>query len=342
MRAFDLLAALALAIASACSAVDPPTGSDPPPDVSRPVPLSDLGAGTYLGFEGGLYPGGSNVPPADHDQRGEVARDAIRPFDASGRPDPAGRVVLLSVGMSNTTQEFCGGGNAGSCNPWTFAGQAAADPRVDHATLAIVDGAQGGEDAAAWTDPGDPTFDVVDRRLETRGLAPAQVQAAWIKQADARPAVSLPDPDADARVLERHLGDIVRALRMRYPNLRLVFLSNRTYGGYATTELNPEPFAYESGFAVKWLIDAQIEQARTGRIDPVAGDLGPAAAPWLGWGPDLWADGATPRSDGLVWLRGDFVGDGTHPSTSGETKVAGLLLEFFATSPYARGWFRAG
>ena len=30
------------------------------------VPINDLGTATYLGFEGGLYPGGTNVPPADH------------------------------------------------------------------------------------------------------------------------------------------------------------------------------------------------------------------------------------------------------------------------------------
>lgn len=27
------------------------------------VPLNDLGAGSYAGYPGGLYPGGANVPP---------------------------------------------------------------------------------------------------------------------------------------------------------------------------------------------------------------------------------------------------------------------------------------
>src|ERR671936_402607 len=47
---------------------------------------------------------------------------------------------------------------------------------------------------------------------------------------------------------------IVAILRARYPNLKLVYVSSRTYGGYATTPLNPEPYAYDSGFAVKWLV----------------------------------------------------------------------------------------
>ncbi|MFN2421966.1 MAG: hypothetical protein ABR527_11450 [Gemmatimonadota bacterium] len=58
-----------------------------------------------------------------------------------------------------------------------------------------------------------------------------------------------------------------------------------------------EPWAYESGFALKWVIEAQIEQMRTGAVDPIAGDLSPAVAPIIIQGPYLWADGEIPRSD---------------------------------------------
>ncbi|MGH3748867.1 MAG: hypothetical protein ACRDT8_15880, partial [Micromonosporaceae bacterium] len=34
------------------------------------VPLVDLGAGSYQGEQGGLYPGGVNVRPAAHDTAG--------------------------------------------------------------------------------------------------------------------------------------------------------------------------------------------------------------------------------------------------------------------------------
>src|SRR5579859_2777257 len=34
------------------------------------IPLSELGAGKYKGEEGGLYPGGSNTPPAAHEKAG--------------------------------------------------------------------------------------------------------------------------------------------------------------------------------------------------------------------------------------------------------------------------------
>ena len=146
-------------------------------------------------------------------------------------------------------------------------------------------------------------------------------------------------------MLERQLADVARALEARYPNLQQVFLTSRIYAGYATSALNPEPYAYETGFAVKWLVQSQIEQmagrpgdARTG---PLRYDGG--AAPWLAWGPYPWAAGANARSDGLTWVPGDFSpADLTHPAQGARQKVGAMLLRFFKTSPATRCWFLTG
>jgi len=306
------------------------------------TPINDLGAGLYLGqFQGGLYPGGLNIPPQAHHALGRQRARSVRPVNVAGQVDPDGVFVLMSIGMSNTTQEFCSRTQDG-CAPFSFMGQAAADSDVNHDTLTIVDGAKGSEPAEAWDDPDDQNYNRVrDQVLAPLGLTEAQVQVAWIKQANPGPGVSLPAEQADARELLASLGAIARAAKTRYPNLRSAFLSSRIYAGYATTQLNPEPYAYESAFAVKWLIEAQINQLAGGEPDPVAGDLSLEVAPWLGWGPYLWADGLTPRGDGLIWECSDFNTDGTHPATGAREKVGAMLLDFMLTSPYSTPWFRA-
>lgn len=335
--------AACLGALSACGGAGVATDATPTGVTSARVPLSDLRSGNYLGFAGGLYPGGSNALPSAHATAGLARAVLVEPLDPSGRPSPTGRYALLSIGMSNTTQEFCSQGGGMPCEPWTFMGQAAADPEVNRTTLVLVNGAQGGRTAEFWDSPGDPDYDRVrDTVLARQGLGEAQVQIAWVKVANPQPRTSLPADGADAYRLVAQIGAIARALKVRYPNLRQVFLSSRIFAGYATTALNPEPYAYESGFAVKWVIEAQIRQMQGATADARAGDLSEGVAPWLGWGPYLWADGLSPRSDGLVWDRADFAADGTHPAASGERKVATLLLDFFKRSPQTRCWFVAG
>ena len=309
------------------------------------IPLNDLGSGSYLGFEGGLYPEGSNTMPAEHAAAGKLGADLIEPLDENGFPDPAGKYVMLSVGMSNTNQEFCGNSLDGvSCHAWTFMGQAAASELVEKEGLVIVNGAMGGQVSAAWEYPDSPNYTRIrDQLLAPLGLSEQQVQIVWVKVANPQPSISLPEPEADAIALLRQMGNIARTLKIRYPNLQQVFLSSRIYAGYATTTLNPEAYAYESGFAVKWLVEAQINQMNTGVVNLLAGNLNyDTAAPWLAWGPYLWADGPDPRSDGLTWEPSDFQDDGTHPSQNGEFKVGTLLMDFFLNTPQTVCWFRVG
>src|SRR5688572_3346151 len=109
-----------------------------PAGAAAQVPLSDLRTDTYLGFQGGLYPNGSNSMPASHRAAGINKALRVRPVDTSGNPDPNGKYVMLSIGMSNTTQEFCAA-SSGQCAAYSFMGKAAADPQVNHTKLVIGD-----------------------------------------------------------------------------------------------------------------------------------------------------------------------------------------------------------
>ena len=72
-------------------------------------PLSDMTASDhYKGQDGGLYGGGKNEPPEKHLQVAIARSKLIRPLDAEGKPAADGKIVLISVGMSNTTHGVLG------------------------------------------------------------------------------------------------------------------------------------------------------------------------------------------------------------------------------------------
>lgn len=298
------------------------------PEHSHFKPLTELGTGEYQGFAGGLYPQGKNDRPAAHDAAGRKLAAEVRPLDSEGRPSADGKVVLLSIGMSNTSQLSDG------LRGWLRETEGL-DPH-----FVFVNGAQGGMTAEAIQDPndgrrGEQYWRVVDERLEQQGVSRRQVQAVWIKQADAGPTQGFP---GYPQKLQGELKKIVQVVAERFPNARLCYLSSRTYGGFATSTLNPEPVAYESGFAVKWLIEEQLAGAADLNFDPTKGAV---RAPWLSWGPYLWANGAAKRSDGFSYAPGDFADDGTHHAREGQRKVAELLLKFLQTDATTKPWFTA-
>jgi hypothetical protein len=288
------------------------------------LPLPDLGPGIYKATAGGLYPNGANPRPPDHEAAGlQIALEQIQPRDTNGTVNATnGRIVLLSIGMSNTTQEWGGG----------FQPRANADPGKNP-RLVLVDGAQGGQAATDWTNFNAATWTNIETRLRNAGVTTNQVQVIWMKHARRNPNQPFP---LHAQLLQTNLETILRIAQQRYPNLKIAYLSSRTRS-YATNVggLNPEPFAFESGFSVRWLIEKQLNGNLN--YDPAKGAV---VVPWLSWGPYLWADGTNPRSDGFTWLCSDLQTDFTHPSPSGGVpKVGAQLLAFFKTDPTATPWF---
>ncbi len=280
-------------------------------------PLTEMTADDkYKGEDGGLYGGGHNEPPAAHAKAAQKEAEQIVPRDAGGRPAAGGTIALVSISMSNATQEFS-----------QFKRLADADSEKSP-RLTIVDCAQGGQAMAQWVDPKGRAWTEADRRIEAARISPKHVQVAWIKLANVGPTGELQE---HGKKLQKDTLAVLHNAKARFPNLRIVYLGSRIYAGYGTTRLNPEPYAYESAFVVRWLIQDQIKGSS---------ELGLDKSPLLLWGPYFWADGMTPRkADGLKWERADLAGDGTHPSQSGRQKVAEMLLRFFKTDATAKGWF---
>ena len=172
------------------------------------TPVNDLWPGSYQNYAGGLYPQGANNAPPEHLAAGiDRATNQIRPLNAFGDYDPVnGQIVMISVGMSNTTQEFS-----------RFVPMASADP-TKNPQLVIVDGAQSGKDASAWADPTAGTWTTVNFRLSSAGVTPAQVQVAWVKEAEKQPTLPFP---LEAQGLQTNLEAIARNLKTNYPNIKI-------------------------------------------------------------------------------------------------------------------------
>jgi hypothetical protein len=217
----------------------------------------------------------------------------------------------------------------------SFSGRAVTDQSVDHGAVVIVNGAMPGKSALDWATRTSREYDRIrDTRLAPLGLSEKQVQVVWLQITDSAPTVSLPAREADAYLLRDRLSDVMISLKSRYPNLALVFLSSRMYGGFSRNAFLGEPFSYESGFAVKWLIQSHI-------TDKHSPNNGTSVGPWIAWGPYLWADSAKARLDGLAWKQEDFKSDGVNLSESGQSKAGQLLLDFFKHSELTSCWFLA-
>lgn len=334
MRLFLLLIVVALSasLVGAAKAAPPSqalTCTRTPEAVA--TPLNDLGSRTYTrrdgqvtNFTGGLYPNGSNTPPAAHQTAALAAARLIQPLDSQGRADPTrGRIVMVSIGMSNASAEFS-----------TFMSLVDADTSINP-RLTLVNGALPNLVADRWVDPTEIGWQNLDQQLINQQINPLQVQVAWVKNT----LTGGGDFPAKAQQLQAAFEAIARNLKDRFPNLRIAYYSSRTNSYTYNRGLSPEPLAYETGFAVKWMIEKQISGDMTLNYDPARGDVD---APLLLWGPYLWADGPNPRSDGLVWLGEDMTDDCTHPSQQGRQKVAQMLMNFFKTDSTTQGWFLSG
>ncbi|MGV3608725.1 MAG: hypothetical protein ACO1RA_20140 [Planctomycetaceae bacterium] len=284
-------------------------------------PLSEMTAEDhYQKEDGGLYGNGKNSPPEKHRQAAEQAIAKLEPLDPSGRPSNSGTIGFVSISMSNATQEF------------SLFKQLADRSQEKSLKVTIVDCAQGGQAMAEWVDPKGRPWEEARRRMVAANLSREQVQVVWIKLANKGPRGTLQEHGTK---LENDTLAVIQNAKKEFPNLKIAYLSSRIYGGYSTGMLNPEPYAYESAFPVRWLIQRQIKGDKA-----LAFQGERTNAPLLLWGPYLWADGITPRkADGMHYLREDLAQDGTHPSQQGRQKVASFMLNFFLTDPLTKPWF---
>lgn len=280
---------------------------------------SDLAQASYATY---LYPN-QNAMPASHRAAGNAIAASLQPLDANGKVDLAnGKILAIAEGMSNTRLEMDAllqqfiqnnpainpqfqfvnlsqGGCALTC--WAAKGAGAIDPQVQIALIKHSNN-RGQFSSGAPKDFDPPFTTIASKRFPTH----AQLTQGMLKQ----------------RILD---------LKIQYPNLKLLYITSRSYGGWkcspADPEANCEPVAFEEGFSVKWLVESQV----TGS-DAALNYSGPnPQAPWIAWGPYLW-DASWPQD----W----FIANSAHPCAIGQTAIAKLWYDFLILDSTSRPWFR--
>lgn len=296
--------------------------------------LIDLKTGYYLGFQGGLYPGGSNTMPYPHYADGVNLARQVKPLDAAGNVDLLdGKVGFICLGASTA-------GNAFNRLKSYVDDDSTVNPCLKLVNCAV--GAKGVETMVDTTEFGWYWDEDVFSDLSGSNLSNMQVQIIWI-MVTSRVDTILYWPFQPRQVEDRY-KQLMPVLMAKFPNLKQVYVSGFHYGGYAdpTKEfygMIHEPVSYWNNWSVKFLVEDQING------DTALTYSGPdKRSAWIAWGPHLWADGLHANvEDGLRWIceldyRVD--GGGYHLSNDGKNKEAYWMYQFFKSSGTTADWFR--
>lgn len=208
-------------------------------DYTQPVALPELGADTFLGAQGGLYPDGQNEPPAAY----LAALMAV-----SGALANNNQIVVVAIGpsiMQNSVSGFAPFLNSLGVND----------------NIVFVDGSLG-SNQQRFEDPDYFGWDVGINRLPP-GLTAVDVDIVLYYNALTSPSGSFPD---FVQMAAGSFEITYNIINQKYPNVQLILQNSQHYAGWCGQCKAPEPYAHYNGFAVKELIERRINGEINGAL----------------------------------------------------------------------------
>ena len=291
---------------------------------AKSIPLDDLGTGTYLGYIGGLYPGGVNAPSGDYAADLFQISSTVVSIDTFGRFSANGKIAFLSVGAS------IGGKNMKALIVKTK-GNLITNPK-----LLLMNGNEGGIYAslASIANPADPYWLHVSTVLKNNKSSFRQVQIIYLETDLGIVTNKFPDrPNAVKNSIEAS----AQIIKQKFPNAKVLYLLGRTRtfnGKYNNgAAWNVEPCPYYFGWACKWAIEDQINS-----VPGTEYKGSNVVAPIMTWGFYQWADSLPRKTDDFYW-RSTETKDGLHSNDAGEDTLATRFQNFLLSDINSKQWY---
>lgn len=247
-----------------------------------------------------LYVGSAGMP-VTHRSQGEIFGSQVIPLNDQGAPSATGKIYVHAEGHSNALRVFDAFKNLLSSSS------------LDNSKLRFVNNAAGGMALENWVAAG-------------VGVIDARVQVVLLHHS-LNKAFGNCDQQTYADSTAFYLRQRLQQLKIKYPNLKQIFIQSREFGGwkcYSSPGAQAEPAAYYNGFGVKAFVDFQVSASDS--------SLNYQNAPFLAWSFNPWVS-TTPRSY--------FEGAGLHPCATGANVWAQQWFDFLLNDSTTRQWFAA-
>ena len=285
------------------------------------IPLTEMGSRTYLGFTGGLYPGGANTPSGQYAIDLQSFASSVVPLDTFGKRSSKGIIGFITIGGSTGSILISALKRITKDNPAT-------NPKLKLAS---------GSDTAANIDEINDTINSKywphsQAKLLKNGVHPQQVEVVYMETDDSSENLNFP---FRPRELKDKFEECLRILKVKFPNIKLVYFLSRTTTFPPKSKIPAvgEPAAYYNGWACKFTIEDQINGVRSVKYKGKK-----AVVPLATWGWYEWSIPGQRREDGFIWTQDD-TSDGLHANKEGANKLATNFQNFLLTDPYASIWY---
>jgi hypothetical protein len=288
------------------------------------IPLDDLGTGTFGDSVGGLYPNGENAPSGVYADDLYSISQQIVPLDTFGNPSssPKAKITFLSMG-----------GSTGGHNMKNLQGKTVGNPLCNQ-SVKIINGNTGTGDGAIGNimDTNHTYWAHVSKMLRGTKSSYRQVQVLYLETDDTAKFISWPQRPT---LVKNDLEACMRVMKIKFPNLKIIYVLGRTktFGNNATW--NKEPSPYYFGWGCKWAIQDQING-----VPGTEYKDSNAVAPMIAWGFYQWADSLPRQTDGFYW-RSSETEDGLHANAVGQDTLTYRFQNFLLTDKNSSLWYAA-